>query len=133
MNYQMLKTLLDSLVTNFRCPSCSSGVVDNNIEIVWAAGTSVNLDVFCPNCEKHTFVKAEVSQINLWNIIDFKSENMDELKQKLHQKLTSLNIKNRDIWETKNIEAKINEKEILELRKILKNEHINVWDILGEN
>jgi hypothetical protein len=34
MNYQMLKTLLDSLVLNFRCPSCSSGVIDNNIEIV---------------------------------------------------------------------------------------------------
>jgi hypothetical protein len=108
-------------------------VIDNNIEIVWAAGTSVNLDVFCPNCEKHTFVKAEVSQINLWNIVDLKSENIEELKQKLYDKLTHLNIKNRNIWETKNIEAKINEKEILELREILKNKDINVGDFLGEN
>ncbi len=133
MNYQMLKTLLDSLLANFKCPNCSSGVIENNIEIVWAAGTSINLDIACSTCEKHTFVKAEVSQINLWNIVDLKSENMDELKQKLHQKLTSLHIKNRDIWETKNIEAQINEKEILELRELLKNDHTNVEDIFGGN
>ncbi len=133
MNYQMLKTLLDSLLANFRCPNCSSWVVENNIEIVWAAGTSINLDIMCQSCEKHTFVKAEVSQINLWNIVDFKSENAEELKQKLHQKLTHLNIQNRKIWETKNIEAQINEKEILELREILKNDHINVEDIFGGN
>lgn len=133
MNYQMLKTLLDSLLANFKCPNCSSGVIENNIEIVWAAGTSINLDIACSACEKHTFVKAEVSQINLWNIVDLKSENMDELKQKLHQKLTSLHIKNRDIWETKNIEAQINEKEILELRELLKSDHTNVEDIFGGN
>ena len=83
--------------------------------------------------DEYTFVKAEVSQINLWNIVDFKSENAEELKQKLHQKLTHLNIQNRKIWETKNIEAQINEKEILELREILKNDHINVEDIFGGN
>jgi len=50
MNYQMLKTLLDSLVTNFKCPNCNEQVTDSNIEIVGAAGNSVNLDIGCVAC-----------------------------------------------------------------------------------
>lgn len=133
MNYQILKNLLDSLISNFRCPNCQASVTENNIEIVGAAGTSVNLDIECVSCTKHTFVKAEVAQIHLWNMLDITPENMEEIKQKLQQKLSGLQIKNRNIWETKNIQAQINEKEILELRDILKNEHINVEDFLGTN
>lgn len=129
MNYQILKTLLDSLISNFKCPECSSWVSEKNIEIVGAAGTSVNLDLMCPNCEKHTFVKAEVSQINLWNIIDLKSENIEELKKKLSNQLSSMKSSN---W-LNEIKAQIQEKEILELRDILKNENINVEDFLGKN
>lgn len=132
MNYQMLKTLLDSLVSNFKCPNCSNTVNDSLIEIVWAAWSSVNLDIFCSNCEKHTFVKAEVSQINLWNLMNFKWENINEIKQKLQEKLSWLNIKKADFSNTKNIEAKINDKQILELRETLKNENVNVKDFLSE-
>ena len=28
MNYQMLKTILDSLVSNFKCPTCNSSVTE---------------------------------------------------------------------------------------------------------
>ncbi|MDD5769353.1 MAG: hypothetical protein PHE25_00145 [Candidatus Gracilibacteria bacterium] len=132
MNYQMLKTLLDSLVSNFKCPNCSNTVNDSLIEIVGAAGSSVNLDIFCSNCEKHTFVKAEVSQINLGNLMNFKGENINEIKQKLQEKLSGLNIKKADFSNTKNIEAKINDKQILELRETLKNENVNVKDFLSE-
>ena len=129
MNYQMLKTLLDSLVSNFRCPNCDSWTQENNLEIIWAAWTSVNLDVFCPSCQKHTFVKAEVSQINLWNLVDINPENIGEFKEKLAQKLTSINIWKKEI--SSKIEAKINENEILELRKALKDEHIKASDLLN--
>lgn len=132
MNYQMLKTLLDSLVVNFKCPNCQSQIGENNLEIVGAAGSSINLDVLCPACEKHTFVKAEVSQINLWNIIDIKPENIQEFKQKLHQKLTNINIKKADLSNSKDIKAKINDKEILELRETLKSEHTKVEDFLSD-
>jgi len=133
MNYQILKTLLDSLVLNFTCPNCNNKVVDNSLEIVGAAWNSINLDVFCPVCQKHTFVKAEVSQINLWNIANFNKDNLENLKQKLQEKLSWIKFQKTDLWETKNIQAQINEKEILELREILKNENISVWDILGWN
>lgn len=130
MNYQMLKTLLDSLVVNFKCPECQGSVKENNIELVGAAGTSVNLDISCPNCQKHTFVKAEVSQVNLGNIVDLKPENIEEFKHKLAEKLTHINLGQKDMHETQNIEAHINDEEILELRDVLKHEHIDVKDIL---
>lgn len=133
MNYQMLKILLDSLVLNFTCPSCNNKVFDNSLEIVGAAWNSINLDIFCPTCEKHTFVKAEVSQINLWNLVNLNKENLQDFKQKLLEKLSGINLKKTNFWETRKIEAKINEKEILELREIFKNENINVWDIFGGN
>jgi hypothetical protein len=49
------------------------------------------LDVNCPSCHKHTFVKAEISQVNL-NIIDLKKESIDEIKRKLQEKLSSINL-----------------------------------------
>lgn len=133
MNYQMLKTLLDSLISNFKCPNCWSWINENSLEIVWAAWTSINLDVMCNNCQKHTFVKAEVSQINLWNIPNINPENIEEIKQKLQERLSNIKIKKSNIWETKNIQAQINENDILELRETFKNEHLNVEDFLGNN
>lgn len=132
MNYQMLKTLLDSLILNFKCPNCSQGVTDSNLEIVWAAWTNINLDILCPNCDKHTFVKTEVSQINLGNITEFNKEKIEELKQKLHNKLTNINIKHSDFPNQKSLEAKINDKEILEIRDVLKQDNIDVWDFLKD-
>lgn len=130
MNYQMLKTLLESLLINFKCPNCQWQATDNNIEIVWAAWNSINLDIFCSVCQKHTFVKSEVSQINLWNIVDLKPENISEFKEKLTKKLSKINLwKNENT--TKNIDSKINEKEIIELRKLFKNKHIKVEDLLN--
>ncbi len=130
MNYQMLKTLIDSLVTNFKCPNCNGTVSESNIEIVWAAWSSINLDVECTQCSKHTFVKAEVSQMNLWNILDMTNGNIDELKQKLQNKLSGISMKKISMPEKA---PQIKEKEILELREILKNDNINVEDFLGTN
>ncbi len=136
MNYQILKTLIDSLIWNFVCPNCNWKVSENNLEVVWAAWNSINLDVLCPACDKHTFVKAEMSQINLWSVMNLNKENLEGLKNKLNEikdNLLQVNIKKEDFSQRKNIEAKINEKEILELREILKKEHTNVWDILGQD
>ncbi len=131
MNYQMLKTLIDSLLTNFRCPNCESQVGESNIEIVGAAGTSINLDIACGQCSKHTFVKAEVSQMNLSNILDMTNGNIDEFKQRLSQRLSGISMKKTDWIEDK--KAQIKEKQILELREIFKNKNTNVEDFLWQN
>jgi len=129
MNYQMLKSILDSLMTNFRCPVCSSGVAENNLEIVWAAWNSINLDIICPKCEKHTFVKAEISHLNFWNIMNLDQNSIQEIKQKLQNTLSKIDLKKWDFETIKNI--KINDKEILELRDKLNKDNVWVEDFLN--
>lgn len=133
MNYQMLKALIDLLIKNFKCPNCQSQINEDSLEIIWAAWTSVNLDINCPMCKKHTFIKAEVSQINLWNVIDLKKENIDEFKQKLQQELLNINIKNWNInlteFLSKESNIKINDEEILKLKDKLDNQHIKAKDL----
>gem|GEM_PF-3921720 len=56
--------------------------------------------------------------------------NIDELKQKLQNKLSGISMKKISMPEKA---PQIKEKEILELREILKNDNINVEDFLGTN
>ncbi len=122
MNYQLLKNLLDSLVLNFKCPECFEGVKDNNIEVVWAAWNSINLDILCQKCQKHTFIKAEANQLNIWNIMNLKWLSKEEIAKKI-------------IWNIKKEIPKneIKENQILELRDIFKTKNINVTDFLWKN
>lgn len=118
MNYEMMKNLIDSLINNFSCPDCSSKVTWKNAEIMWAAGSAVNMDLVCPKCGKHTMVRAELS--SLWQI-----NWMDKLKEQLEQQL---NVKLNKASAKK---AKtINDKNIVDLNNVLKQENINVDDLL---
>lgn len=132
MNYQMLKSIIDSLVQNFRCPDCETQVTEKDVEIVWAAWKTVNIDIWCPKCSKHTMVKAEVSSLNIWNLPIWDKESMDKLRQELIQKISTLKwiswvwevkMKNKEIW--------IDEKQIMDLRKKLKWENISASDFFS--
>lgn len=131
MNYQMLKSIIDSLVQNFRCPDCQTPVVDKDIEIVWAAWKTINIDVGCPKCSKHTMVKAEISSVNIWNFPVWDKEAMEKLRWELTQKLSSLK------WfawigevKVDKKETTIDEKQIMDLRKKLKEENVSASDFL---
>lgn len=56
--------MMDNLVKNHRCPMCQSSIADENIDIIGAAGTTLNIDVECPKCQKHTMIRAEIAQID---------------------------------------------------------------------
>ena len=122
MNYQLLKNLLDSLVLNFKCPECFAEVKDNNIEVVWAAWNSINLDILCQKCQKHTFIKAEANQLNIWNIMNLKWLSKEEIAKKIMWNIKKETPKNE-----------IKENQILELRDIFKTKNINVTDFLWKN
>ena len=69
MNFQALKWMITSLTSNFNCKECSSKVSEENVEIVWAAWNTINLDVTCPQCWKHSMIKSEVLSVDLtWKI-----------------------------------------------------------------
>lgn len=118
MNYQIFKSIIESIIANFKCESCMSWVSENNIEIIWAAWGSLNVDVVCPSCSKHTVVRAEVANVNLW-AVSWKQE----LKEKLVKTFSNI-VKNDN-------NLKLNDKVITDLSKALKTENIKVQDFLN--
>lgn len=121
MNFQSLKWMIDSLIQSYKCPECWSTVSDSNIDIIWAAWTTINIDIECSNCWKHSMVKTEVLSLDLsekW----ISAESLEKIKR------TLMNSKNVNIkWES------IKDEEIVWLNKDLKKSKLNVSDLLWDN
>ena len=111
MNYQALKSMIESLIKSYKCNECGSNITEENIDIVWAAWNNVNIDIECPNCKKHAMVKSQVMQIDI--------NNIKWLKNSL------LNLKNK-------IETPIKDEEMIKLSKDLKNRNLNVKDLFND-
>lgn len=107
MNYQALKTMIEWIINNHTCPYCQSKINWTNIDIIWAAGNNVNIDIECPNCKKHSIVKSQVIQLD--------AQNIQKLKNNL------------DIKSNKSIK----DSEISELSKDLKTRKLTVEDLLN--
>ena len=128
MNYQMFKSIIDSLIKNFTCPNCNSTAQENNIDIVWAAWSTVNIDIWCATCGKHTMVKAEMAQVDLWDVSNFDANKIDMLKIWLKKQLET---KLKWIIENPKEKILINDNEIINLKNILKKENIKVQDFFS--
>ena len=121
MNFQSLKWMIDSLVKSYKCPKCGTWITDANVDIIWAAWTTINIDIACDNCWKHSMVKTEVLALNLSDK-GISAKNIEKIKQTL----LAWN------WNTLNTSInKIKDKEIIDLNKDLKKSKLNVSDLLG--
>lgn len=121
MNFQSLKWMIDSLVKTYKCPDCQTTVNDSNVDIIWAAWNTINIDIVCSNCWKHSMVKTEILSIDInksWVI----AEKIQELKNSLINKKQNNSL----------LESKINDELIIWLNKDLKKEKLNVSDLLWE-
>lgn len=66
MNYQTLKTMIEGLIKSYKCPACDSvHIQEQNVDIIGAAGNTVNIDMQCPACKKHYMARMEVVGMNL--------------------------------------------------------------------
>lgn len=120
MNYKALKWMIDNLTKSYKCPECNSEVNESNVDIIWAAGTTINIDIECNNCGKHSMIKSEVITLDLTKI-----QNVNELKEKLKDSTTKkieVNPKNL-----------IKDEEIVELNKDLKQNNLWVQDLFKED
>jgi len=79
MNYKNLKSMLESLIQSYKCPACNASVEESQVDIIGAAGTTINIDIACPKCKKHSMIKAEIAQIDMSNIHQAK-EKINEIK-----------------------------------------------------
>jgi len=103
MRFESIETLINSVLATYRCPECESQTNKNNIEILWIAWTSVNLDIICPKCHTHSLFASQMLQMNI---------NLDKFKNTLNKNL-----------------KKISDQEIVSLNKDLKKDKINVEDL----
>lgn len=138
MNFQTMKWMIENLIKNHKCPVCQSSVKENNIDIIGAAGSTLNIDIECPQCKKHTMVKAEIAHINLGTFQNGK-ESLEWLKsyiENFKKNLgTSPHIEMRieaDENELINGWKKIEDSQIIDLSKALKSKKINAADLFWE-
>nr|MDD3719936.1 hypothetical protein [Candidatus Gracilibacteria bacterium] len=122
MNYQALKGMLESIVKTYKCPSCNSLINENNVDIVGAAGTTVNIDIECSMCQKHSMIKAEMTQINLGEV-NFSKDGITGLKNTLEKIKNNIQINDAN---------KIKDEEIIKLSKDLKKEDLSISDLFSQ-
>lgn len=121
MNYQALKWLIDNIINNYKCPNCWENIEDSNIDIIWAAWTTINIDVWCEKCSKHSMIKSEILSIDISKIwlakewIWFMKDKIEEMKNKLIEKK----------------ENSIKDEKIQEINKKLKVRNIKVEDFFS--
>lgn len=115
MNYKILLNIVDSIIWHFKCPDCSSSIDKDDLEILWTSWWSLNAEVICKKCSRHTYIKAELNKFPVFNNWLINKEQVEIIKNKIEQE------------KSKN---KIDDEQILSLREtLLKNENLSVWDI----
>ncbi len=111
MNYLALKNMIDTITKTYKCPECTGIINDSHIEIMWTAGNTINVDIYCPKCEKHSIMKAEVTYV--WdNVLN---KNMIE--------------KIKKNFAIKKEENSLKDKDIIDLNNKLKNDNMNISDL----
>ncbi len=119
MNFQSLKTMIDNLVQTYACPSCTSKIDDTNVEIVWTAGSNINVEVACPQCEKHSIIRAQVIPLDLPSL-NISKEQIEWIKWQLW------------ITETKN-EDRIKDSQIVDLNRAIKKNNCSIEELFNDN
>lgn len=122
MNFQSLKWMIESIINSYKCPECSAQVNESNIDIIWAAWSTINIDIECYNCWKHSMIKTEILSLDLSNKW-ISQENVDKIRKSLLTLNANLITK----------QSSIKDEEIINLNKDLKKDYLNVAELLWDN
>ncbi|MDD2871016.1 MAG: hypothetical protein PHS49_03420 [Candidatus Gracilibacteria bacterium] len=122
MNYQSLKGMIESIINSYKCPECSTLVNESNIDIIGAAGSTINIDIECYGCGKHSMIKTEVLSLDLTNK-GLSKENIEKLKN------TLLGLRPNIVTK----QTRIKDEEIIDLNRDLQKKSLNVAELLGDN
>ena len=128
MNYKALKWMIESVVNSYKCPECSSWVNENNVDVIGAAGSTINIDITCPSCGKHSMIKSEVMSVDLSNM-NITPEKLEQLKQGLWN--LQWNVKASIVWG--NTLNTIKDEEIVDLNEDLRKSALSVDDLLSDS
>ena len=95
MNFKSLKAMVNTLVKTYSCNECNSKTDDANIDIIWAAWTTINIDIICSWCWKHSMIKSEIIQLDVSKA--FSKDSLKKLKKTLIKKENNSSIKDKQI------------------------------------
>ena len=132
MNFGMLKNMVENLVSAYKCPYCASqNITEQHIDIVGAAGNTVNIDMHCPSCNRHFMAKTEMVQMDLGAISPEKLAQIQKTLLALKWKLWG----NLEI-DVQKIESKVNQNleidtQIRDLQKTLQAQDFSVEDLFS--
>jgi hypothetical protein len=126
VNYQTLKWMIENFIKTYKCPSCSATTDESLVDIIGAAGNTINIDIECSACKKHSMIKAEVAQIDMSNI----SLAKDKINQ-IKNILQTISWNGKTMFQEQKSES-INDSEIVSLSKDLKARKLKVSDLFWE-
>jgi hypothetical protein len=140
MNYQTLKTMIEGLIKSYHCPSCNSPhIAEQNVDIIGAAGNTINIDMQCPKCKKHYMARMELVGMNLADQEKFSKGSIQNMKLDLEslksafQKVSEFKKSAHQIDSSISTSANtIKDKEIVDLSKSLKNTTFSVGDLFSD-
>ncbi len=122
--------MVENLVSSYKCPFCGGkDISEKNIDIVGAAGNTVNIDMHCPSCQKHFMAKTEVMQMELGNVSSEKLAQIQKSLMALKWKLWG----NIEIESELPDEATIKDENIIEIQKNMQKDDFDLNDLFGEN
>lgn len=112
MNFEALNWLINSILRSHKCGFCKNKPKKEDINIKNINWSEVFLEINCPKCQKTSYIKTEVMEIDLKKYL---TENqLNELKWKIFSKKSN---------------NKISKGEISKLTQDLKKENLNVSDL----
>ena len=128
--------MIESLIKWYSCPSCSGNTIsEQNIDIVWAAGNTVNIDMKCPWCSKHYMARMEIVGVNLSDASKFSQGNIKNMKigmDAIKNALNEIKEKKEEDIEIQLLEESIKDDQIIDLSKNLKSKKMSVKDLFDE-
>jgi len=132
MIFEALQWTVNQLIEQYECPECESNIEAKDINIIWAAWETINMEVCCPECESREYVEAKVFTLDLSQIVKNyinsewlkdKIKNIENYKNEISD-VSSL-LENKE--EQKNTQIK--DEQIVEMNKILKTKRFSVNDL----
>ena len=135
MNFQALKWMIENLVKNHRCPMCQNTISEANIDVIGAAGTTININLECPSCKKHTMIRAEIANFDVSHM-GMSKEGIENFKQYLENFKKSFSGEGISIDVSENMKKQtttlIEDSQIIDLSKTLKSKKISASDLFSE-
>lgn len=132
MNFGILKNMVENLVQWYKCPFCSGrDISEQHIDIIGAAGNTVNIDMHCPSCKKHFMAKTEVIHMDIGNISADKMWKIQKSLAAIKWKLWwNIEI---EIEKVQSKKKQIRDESIVDLQKWMQSDGLTVEDLFGES